>query len=198
MENINNFWDELFKPENRDVRNLILKELGSKGRRGLGATAKNIYELLGGKEQAIKDYIDANMEYVELLKDVDYENLLNILRDVQEYKQLANKESIKDIIYSYNKDNNLLITILYLLKNKNLKGNYYMYIWARKNKLPQSFINMIIDMTFTDGAKYFYIKMKNGMFLESINQLIDTNTNEDIIVEMMKKYGEKFEKEGVR
>lgn len=58
---LNNPLTELFtRPEHRDVLSVINKELGPKDRRTMGLLSKTIYDNLGGKVQAKKDYKEIN------------------------------------------------------------------------------------------------------------------------------------------
>ena len=57
-------------PSNRDILTYLLPFLGKSGRRGMGKTSKKIYENLGGKEQAKKDYS-------ELYENKNLKKLLN-------------------------------------------------------------------------------------------------------------------------
>lgn len=190
---INNFWDELFKPRNKDIRNLILEELGSRGRRGLGVTGKKIYELLGGREKAIEDYMEVNKEYIDVLKDKDEKSDIDILETIQNYKILGKKYNINELINGYNKDNNFLISIMYLLNNREYKGDYSIYIDAIRNKLPDNIVKKIINGTFREGAKYFYTKYANGILIKSLNQLIESEIDDNKIIKLINKYSEKYE-----
>lgn len=190
---INNFWDELFKPRNKDIRKLILEELGSKGRRGLGMTGKKLYELLGGREKAIEDYMEVNKEYIDVLKDKDEKTDIEILETIQNYKMIGKKYNINELINRYNKDNNFLISIMYLLKNRDYRGDYSIYIDAIRNRLPDKLLKIIIEETFSKGAKYFYTKYANGMLIKSLNQLIDSEIDDNKIINLINKYSEKYE-----